>query len=82
MPPPPSHAPTVGPPPPGAGLRAVGAGLLNLTGLGLGYALLGRYETSYRLFTSKYDETTISCSTETSYRSNSRKTSYSTYQLL
>ena len=32
-----------------------------------------RYETSYRLFTSKYDETTISCSTETSYRSNSRK---------
>ena len=32
-----------------------------------------RYETSHRLFTSKYDETTISCSTETSYRSNSRK---------
>ncbi|WP_202462334.1 hypothetical protein [Streptomyces sp. SID8374] len=43
VPPPPSHAPTVGPPPSGAGLRAVGAGLLNLTGLGLGYALLGRW---------------------------------------
>lgn len=43
VPPPPSHAPTVGPPPDGAGLRAVGAGLLNLTGLGLGYALLGRW---------------------------------------
>ncbi|MFB7227816.1 hypothetical protein ACFCY9_08890 [Streptomyces fimicarius] len=43
VPPPPSHAPSVGPPPPGAALRAVGAALLNLTGLGLGYALLGRW---------------------------------------
>lgn len=43
VPPPPSHAPAVGPPPPGAPLRAVGAALLNLTGLGLGYALLGRW---------------------------------------
>jgi len=42
-PPPPAHAPSVGPPPPGSGLRAVAAGLLNLTGLGLGYALLGRW---------------------------------------
>ncbi len=42
-PPPPSAPPSVGPPPPGAGLRAVAAGLLNLTGLGLGYALLGRW---------------------------------------
>lgn len=42
-PPPPSAPPTVGPPPSGAGLRAVAAGLLNLTGLGLGYALLGRW---------------------------------------
>ncbi|MEU7735298.1 hypothetical protein AB0B51_19615 [Streptomyces griseus] len=42
-PPPPSRAPAVGPPPPGAPLRAVGAALLNLTGLGLGYALLGRW---------------------------------------
>lgn len=41
--PPPSRAPAVGPPPPGAALRAVGAALLNLTGLGLGYALLGRW---------------------------------------
>ncbi|PVC74900.1 hypothetical protein DBP15_08565 [Streptomyces sp. CS065A] len=39
---PPCHAPTAGPPP-GAGLRAVGAGLLNPTGLGLGYALSGRW---------------------------------------
>ncbi|MEU4179015.1 hypothetical protein [Streptomyces sp. NPDC026589] len=43
VPPPPSHAPAVGPPPPGAPLRATGAALLNLTGLGLGYALLGRW---------------------------------------
>lgn len=42
-PPPPPRAPDVGPPPPGAPLRAVGAALLNLTGLGLGYALLGRW---------------------------------------
>ncbi|RPK91195.1 MULTISPECIES: hypothetical protein [Streptomyces] len=42
-PPPPSRAPAVGPPPPGAALRAVAAALLNLTGLGLGYALLGRW---------------------------------------
>lgn len=42
-PPPPSAPPTVGPLPSGAGLRAVAAGLLNLTGLGLGYALLGRW---------------------------------------
>ncbi|MFJ2026222.1 hypothetical protein ACIODW_20790 [Streptomyces sp. NPDC087897] len=42
-PPPPSHAPSVGPPPPGASLRSAGAALLNLTGLGLGYALLGRW---------------------------------------
>lgn len=41
--PPPPRAPAVGPPPPGAALRAVGAALLNLTGLGLGYALLGRW---------------------------------------
>ncbi|MFH9609993.1 hypothetical protein [Streptomyces sp. NPDC017448] len=43
VPPPPPHAPSVGPPPPGASLRAVAAALLNLTGLGLGYALLGRW---------------------------------------
>ncbi|MET8603436.1 hypothetical protein ABZV92_07805 [Streptomyces rubiginosohelvolus] len=43
VPPPPSHAPSVGPPPPGAPLRAAAAALLNLTGLGLGYALLGRW---------------------------------------
>ncbi|MFI2466884.1 hypothetical protein ACH475_11050 [Streptomyces globisporus] len=43
VPPPPSHAPSVGPPPPGASLRAAAAALLNLTGLGLGYALLGRW---------------------------------------
>lgn len=42
IPPPPSHAPSVGPPP-GAPLRAAAAALLNLTGLGLGYALLGRW---------------------------------------
>ncbi|MGW7229483.1 hypothetical protein [Streptomyces cyaneofuscatus] len=42
-PPPPSAPPTIGPPPAGAELRAVAAGLLNLTGLGLGYALLGRW---------------------------------------
>ncbi|WP_373558741.1 hypothetical protein [Streptomyces sp. WZ.A104] len=41
--PPPSHAPGAGPPPDGAGLRAVAAGMLNLAGLGLGYALLGRW---------------------------------------
>ncbi|MGW3302012.1 hypothetical protein [Streptomyces rubiginosohelvolus] len=43
VPPPPSHAPSVGPPPPGAPLRAAATALLNLTGLGLGYALLGRW---------------------------------------
>ncbi|TYR31309.1 hypothetical protein FY004_40455, partial [Streptomyces parvus] len=43
VPPPPSHAPSVGPPPPGAALRATAAALLNLTGLGLGYALVGRW---------------------------------------
>lgn len=43
VPPPPSRPPAVGPPPPGAALRAVAAGLLNLTGLGLGYALTGRW---------------------------------------
>ncbi|MFE2502681.1 hypothetical protein [Streptomyces rubiginosohelvolus] len=43
VPPPPSRAPSVGPPPPGAPLRAAAAALLNLTGLGLGYALLGRW---------------------------------------
>ncbi|MFF9079818.1 hypothetical protein ACF1BR_09070 [Streptomyces rubiginosohelvolus] len=43
VPPPPAHAPSVGPPPPGAPLRAAAAALLNLTGLGLGYALLGRW---------------------------------------
>ncbi|MFJ9110404.1 hypothetical protein [Streptomyces sp. NPDC102283] len=43
VPPPPSRAPAVGPPPPGAPLRMAGAALLNLTGLGLGYALLGRW---------------------------------------
>lgn len=42
-PPPPDRPPVVGPPPAGAGLRAIAAGLLNLTGLGLGYALLGRW---------------------------------------
>ncbi|CAM5726479.1 hypothetical protein SBADM41S_09119 [Streptomyces badius] len=42
VPPPPSHAPSVGPPPPGAALRAAAAALLNVTGLGLGYALVGR----------------------------------------
>lgn len=41
--PPPSRPPTVGPPPPGAPLRAVAVALLNLTGLGPGYALLGRW---------------------------------------
>lgn len=43
VPPPPSRAPAVGPPPPGAPLRMAGAALLNLTGLGLGYALLGHW---------------------------------------
>ncbi|MFD4019823.1 hypothetical protein [Streptomyces sindenensis] len=43
VPPPPAHAPSVGPPPPGAALRAAAAALLNLTGLGLGYALVGRW---------------------------------------
>ncbi|WP_237302739.1 hypothetical protein [Streptomyces sp. S063] len=43
VPPPPSHAPSVGPPPPGAALRAAAAALLNVTGLGLGYALVGRW---------------------------------------
>ncbi|MDF6044876.1 hypothetical protein LRD69_22555 [Streptomyces sp. JH14] len=43
VPPPPSHPPTAGPPPPGAALRGVAAGLLNLSGLGLGYALMRRW---------------------------------------
>ncbi|WGP12686.1 hypothetical protein [Streptomyces sp. SH5] len=43
VPPPPAHAPSVGPPPPGAALRAAAAALLNLTGLALGYALMGRW---------------------------------------
>ncbi|OCC08628.1 hypothetical protein [Streptomyces sp. PTY087I2] len=43
VPPPPYHPPSVGPPPPGASLRAVAVALLNLTGLGLGYALVGRW---------------------------------------
>lgn len=46
LPPPPSAPPTYGPPPappaPDA-LRALSAGLLNLTGLGLGYVLLKRW---------------------------------------
>ncbi|MFI0866009.1 hypothetical protein [Streptomyces californicus] len=42
-PPPPSRAPSVGPPPDGAALRSAGAALLNLSGLGLGYALVGRW---------------------------------------
>ncbi|MFB7219457.1 hypothetical protein [Streptomyces sp. NPDC056227] len=43
VPPPPSRPPTVGPPPPGAALRATTVGLLNLSGLGIGYALVGRW---------------------------------------
>ncbi|WP_371625919.1 hypothetical protein OG245_26420 [Streptomyces sp. NBC_01116] len=43
VPPPPPRAPAVGPPPPGAPLRMAGAALLNLTGLGLGYALVGHW---------------------------------------
>lgn len=41
-PPPPSRPPTAGPPPPGAPLRAVAAGLLSLSGLGLGHVLVRR----------------------------------------
>ncbi|MEV0488677.1 hypothetical protein [Streptomyces atratus] len=33
----------MGPPPPGAALRATAVGLLNLSGLGIGYALVGRW---------------------------------------
>ncbi|MGP3637885.1 hypothetical protein ACTU45_31940, partial [Streptomyces sp. 24-1644] len=35
--------PAAGPPPPGAALRSAAVALLNLTGLGLGYALMGRW---------------------------------------
>ncbi|MFC9243525.1 hypothetical protein ACFT7S_05570 [Streptomyces sp. NPDC057136] len=40
---PPGGPPAVGPPPPGAALRSVAVALLNLTGLGLGYALMRRW---------------------------------------
>ncbi|MFF0743219.1 hypothetical protein ACFYVL_22790 [Streptomyces sp. NPDC004111] len=43
MPPPPARPPTVGPPPEADAARAVGAGLLNLSGLGLGYVLLRQW---------------------------------------
>ncbi|MFF5723927.1 hypothetical protein [[Kitasatospora] papulosa] len=42
-PPPPAQPPTAGPPPPGGALRAVAAGLLGLSGLGLGHVLVGRW---------------------------------------
>ncbi|MDJ0466460.1 hypothetical protein [Streptomyces sp. H27-C3] len=42
-PPPPSHPPTVGPPVPPDPARATAVGLLNLTGLGLGYVLLRQW---------------------------------------
>ncbi|WP_405692524.1 hypothetical protein [Streptomyces sp. NBC_01185] len=42
-PPPPARPPVAGPPLPGAVPRAVVAGLLNLSGLGLGHALLRRW---------------------------------------
>ncbi|MFJ9876773.1 hypothetical protein ACIRVI_27435 [[Kitasatospora] papulosa] len=42
-PPPPTRPPTAGPPPPGGVLRAVAAGLLGLSGLGLGHVLVGRW---------------------------------------
>ncbi|MFC8225522.1 hypothetical protein [Streptomyces sp. NPDC057287] len=42
-PPPPARPPAVGPPPPGAALRCVAAGLLNLSGLGLGHVLVRRW---------------------------------------
>jgi hypothetical protein len=42
-PPPPGRPPTVGPPPQADPGRAVGAGLLNLSGLGLGYVLLRQW---------------------------------------
>ncbi|MFD7967673.1 hypothetical protein [Streptomyces clavifer] len=42
-PPPPAGPPTIGPPPQGAALRAVAAGLLSLSGLGLGHVLLRRW---------------------------------------
>ncbi|MFD6277716.1 hypothetical protein ACFWFI_19410 [Streptomyces sp. NPDC060209] len=41
-PPPPARPPTAGPPPPGGALRAVAAGLLSLSGLGLGHVLVRR----------------------------------------
>ncbi|WP_326679669.1 hypothetical protein [Streptomyces sp. NBC_01237] len=43
VPPPPLRPPSIGPPPPGSALRSVAVGLLNLTGLGLGYALMRRW---------------------------------------
>ncbi|MFI5807788.1 hypothetical protein [Streptomyces sp. NPDC051561] len=42
-PPPPARPPAVGPPPEPDAARAVGAGLLNLSGLGLGYVLLKQW---------------------------------------
>ncbi|MFJ3700050.1 MULTISPECIES: hypothetical protein [unclassified Streptomyces] len=39
-PPPPTRPPTAGPPPPGGSPRAVAAGLLSLSGLGLGHVLV------------------------------------------
>ncbi|MFB4421959.1 hypothetical protein C5F59_012805 [Streptomyces sp. QL37] len=42
-PPPPARPPAAGPPPPGATLRAAAAGLLSLSGLGLGHVLLRRW---------------------------------------
>ncbi|MGW1812385.1 hypothetical protein ACWCQM_02220 [Streptomyces sp. NPDC002125] len=41
--PPPATPPAAGPPPPGAATRAVAAGLLNLSGLGLGHVLVGNW---------------------------------------
>ncbi|MFE4688508.1 hypothetical protein ACFRH6_00455 [Streptomyces sp. NPDC056749] len=42
-PPPPTRPPTAGPPQPGDALRAVAAGLLGLSGLGLGHVLVRRW---------------------------------------
>ncbi|MFH9615736.1 hypothetical protein ACH4MM_18800 [Streptomyces pratensis] len=42
-PPPPARPPAAGPPPPGATPRALAAGLLSLSGLGLGHVLLRRW---------------------------------------
>ncbi|MFH8755327.1 hypothetical protein [Streptomyces atroolivaceus] len=42
-PPPPTRPPSAGPPPPGAVPRAVAAGLLSLSGLGLGHVLVRRW---------------------------------------